>query len=110
MTYKKTFIAMTLILVGGGVLNAGTEPSAIEAPQALKIVEPEVPYAQTRWGATGEIVVTFQINKEGETTNIQLVSADDTVYAAKVQEAVSQWRFEAPEVEGVTYRQTVRFN
>ncbi|MEX0332196.1 MAG: energy transducer TonB [Puniceicoccaceae bacterium] len=110
MKTKNVLIALSIIALSGGIINAAPETPEVKAPEALKIVEPEVPYSQTRWGATGTVVVTFEINENGETANIHIESADDTVYAAKVEEAVRQWRFKAPEVQGVTYRQVVNFS
>ena len=110
MKYKNTLIALSLVVLGGGLINAATETPAIKAPEAIKIVEPEVPYTQTRWGATGTVVVTFQINEYGHPVKIRLESYDDRIYAAKVEEAVRQWRFKAPAVKGVTYRQVVNFS
>ena len=38
-----------------------------------------------------------------------LVDYDDRVYAKVVTDALRQWRFEKPEVEGITYRLPINF-
>jgi len=73
------------------------------------MVQPEVPANYVRWGIPGHVVVTFQINEAGRTTNIRVVETDDMTYARIVKEAVRRWRFEKPEILGVTYRLPVNF-
>ena len=110
MKYAKYILLMTTIATGAGLAQAAEQSAAVEQPQAIKVVEPEVPYEMIRWEVRGEVTVSFQINDQGETENIIVRASDNTVYSEKVVEAVSQWRFTPPETQGVTYVQTVKFS
>jgi TonB family protein len=98
------------ITLGGTLSQAAPATADIKAPKALQIVEPEVPVNYIRWGVPGQVVVSFQINDNGETEYIRIEDADDRLYASRVEEAVRKWRFEKPEIAGVTYRQAINFS
>ncbi|NDV61597.1 TonB family protein [Puniceicoccales bacterium CK1056] len=102
-------ILLSVLALGGSVLSAAPQTMELKAPQAIEIIEPEVPVNYMRWGIKGHVVVTFQINEEGQPENIHLVDYDDRVYAKVVTKALRQWRFEKPEVEGITYRLPINF-
>jgi len=110
MKYAKYILLMTTIATGAGLAQAATEPAVAEKPQAIKVVEPDVPYEMIRWEVKGEVTVTFQINQQGVPENIKVEATDNQVYAREVVEAVAQWRFVPPQVQGVTYVQTVKFS
>ena len=110
MKYAKYILLMTTIATGAGLAQAATEPAVVEKPQAIKVVEPDVPYEMTRWEVRGEVTVSFEINQQGVPENIIVRASDNTVYSEKVMEAVAQWRFVPPQVEGVTYVQTIKFS
>lgn len=110
MNTRNKLIALSLIALGGGVINAAPEAKPVAAPEAIKIVEPEVPYTQTRCAVEETVVVTFQINRHGQPMKIRFESYDDRTYADRVAEAVRQWRFKAPEEVEVTYRQVFKFS
>lgn len=88
----------------GTQLTAAPETMEITAPQAVKIAEPQIPANYVRWGIPGHVVVDFQINNDGWPEKIKLVDYDDRQYAMIVKDAIRQWRFERPDVAGITYR------
>lgn len=110
MNTNKVLILLSLAVLGGGVINAATEPVKIQKPEAITIVEPEVPYDFIRWGVTGTVTVSFKINAEGVPEDIAIESACNKVYARNVVAAVNQWRFVPPEIEGVRYLMPVVFH
>jgi TonB family protein len=109
MKNKSTLIVLSLLTLTGSLLTADPPSTVIAAPQAIEMEQPEVPVNYRRWGYTGEVVVTFQINEAGQPENIRLESYDDRICAKRVTSAVRQWRFEAPVAKGVIYRQKVKF-
>jgi TonB family protein len=112
MNILNTSILLSLmtITLGGTLTIAAPATADIKAPKALEIVEPEVPVNFIRWGIPGHVVVDFQINIDGETQRIRVVESNDRLYASCVEEAVRKWRFEKPELAGVTYRQAITFS
>lgn len=112
MKHLNTSITLILasLTLGGSLVQAVPETADLKSPQALKIVEPTVPANYARWGLPGHVVVEFQINEDGCTEKIRLVETTDRKYAENVRQAVRQWRFETPEIAGVTYRQAVNFS
>lgn len=109
MKNQNILLAVSVLILAGGLLNAAPEGIEVTQPEAIVTVEPEVPVNYLRWGITGEVVVTFQINDEGRPEHIELESYDDRIYGKNVKDAVRQWRFKAPQVKGVTYRMPVKF-
>jgi TonB family protein len=110
MKFLNTSTILTLLVLGAGQLTAEPLTADIKAPQALEIVAPEVPVNYIRWGVPGHVVVDFQINEDGQPENIHVVESDDRQYASNVKDAVRKWRFEKPEVAGITYRLPVNFS
>lgn len=111
MKNNTALILVTLAtLLSGGIASAAAEAKGLSKPEAVTIVEPEVPYNFTRWGVTGEVEVSFSIDREGRTEDIVIESASNPVYAESVKRAVAQWTFEKPEVPGVRYHVPVVFN
>lgn len=110
MKILTTTTILSLLAIGGNHLNATPETADLRLPEAIEIDAPEVPANYARWGLPGHVVVEFRINEDGRTEGIQLVEYDDRLYASRVEEAVRRWRFEKPEVAGVTYRLPVNFS
>jgi len=105
-----TTTILSLLAIGGNLLNAAPETADLRLPAAIEFDAPEVPANYARWGLPGYVVVEFRINEDGRTEGIQLVEYDDRLYASRVEEAVRRWRFEKPEIAGVTYRLPVNFS
>ena len=110
MKIQNTIVSLSLIILGGSLFGAGQETLKVREPRALEIVEPAVPVNYLRWGIPGHVLIEFKIDAEGCPQNIELVSYDDRRYAKSVKEAVRQWRFEQPEIAGLTYRLPVNFS
>lgn len=110
MKYLKSAIILSLLPLIGGHLKSAPATADIKAPHAIEIVQPEVPVNYIRWGVPGNVVVSFRINEEGKTEQIRIEDTNDRLYASRVEEAVRKWRFEKPEVAGITYRQAVNFS
>jgi TonB family protein len=110
MKNKYIILALSFVVLGGGLATAAPENTVITAPEALKIVQPEAPVLQSRMGLSDTVTVTFQINEEGRPVKIKLEAYDNENYAKAVESAVRKWRFKAPSVSGVTYSQTIRFS
>ena len=110
MKLLSTTLTLLFSALGGSLLNAAPETLELKAPQAIEIIEPDVPVNYIRWGKSGHVVVDFEIDEEGRTQNVQLVDYDDRTYAKNVKDAVRQWRFEKPEVAGITYRLPFNFS
>jgi TonB family protein len=110
MKIKYIVLALSFVVLGGGIASAASESAVINAPEAIKIVQPEAPVLQSRMGLSDTVTVTFQINKEGRPVKIKLEAYDNENYAKAVESAVRKWRFKAPSIEGVTYSQTIRFS
>ena len=99
---------MSIIALSGSLTAAAPVPAALEEPQAIEIIEPEVPVNYLRWGVTGEVVVTFQIDEQGRTENVSIESSDDRLYAKSVRKAVRQWRYRPATKNGVKVRVWIR--
>ena len=110
MKYTTYILMLTTIATGASLAQAAETSTVSEKPQAIKVVEPEVPYEMTRWEVKGEVTVSFTINEQGQPENVSVQSSDNTVYSEKVLEAVQQWRFAPPKTAGVTYVQTIKFS
>ena len=102
--------ALLLLVLGTGSLVAQPETAELREPRAIRVVEPMVSYTFGRYGITGKVEVTFQLNEQGHPRNIKVEAASHTEYAESVLNALRQWRFEQPEVAGITYRLPVLFN
>ena len=108
MKYRNHLVAIMIIATGAGLATAA-EPAQLEVPQAIELVEPEVPYNFIRWGVTGDVEIAFEINEEGHTEKVTIVSATNKQYGDLAKEAVAQWKFEKPAVAGVEYHVPIRF-
>jgi TonB family protein len=108
---KHAMMALLLLALGNGVsLLAQPETAELREPEAVRVVAPVVPYDFARYGITGAVDVTFRIDDEGRTRDIEVESASHHEYAQSVVNALRGWRFEAPDVAGIKYRLPVRFN
>ena len=110
MKNKHLQIILSLLTLSASLSYAEPDQPAVPEPVAVFIEAPEVPVNYSRWGVTGEVVVSFEINQDGRTRNIRIESHNDRQYAMNVEKAVRRWRFESPELVGVKYRQTIRFH
>jgi TonB family protein len=107
---NKTRLAFLLFILGGGTLLATPETMEMREPEAIKVVKPVVPYEFSRYEIEGEVEVTFRIDEQGRTQDIEVETASHPEYAISVKNALRQWRFEQPEVGGLKYRLPVLFN
>jgi TonB family protein len=110
MKKKNILLALSIIVLTGGIVNAASEQAAVKAPEAIKIVQPKAPVLQVRMGLTDTVVVTFQINEAGRPVKIKAESYQDPAYAKAVEDAVRKWRFAEPTEQNVTYRQVANFS
>jgi TonB family protein len=108
---KNALIALLLLVLGnGGSLLAQPETAELREPEAIRVVTPVVPHEFARYGITGDVQVTFRIDDEGRTRDIEVETASHHEYAQSVINALRGWRFETPDVPGMKYRLPVRFN
>jgi TonB family protein len=107
---KLKYILLLPTLLIGEILFAEPDTPGIITPQAIEVVEPEVPIMYARAKVQGEVMVRFKLNEQGEPENIQLESASNKVYGRVVEEAVKQWRFEPPMDTRAQYRLPVLIN
>lgn len=71
-------------------------PAPARAPSELVAVStpaPEYPAAALRRGAGGSVVVSFMVNSDGSTSDIQIVSSTNGTFDRAVQSAVRRWKF-----------------
>ena len=109
-TIQSLIIITSVLLTGIAGHAETTQHIDPQLPRVIEMVKPEVPYSFIRWGVTGKVDITFQINEAGTPENIVVNSASNPVYARSVLHAVSQWRFEKPELAGAEYHLPIVFN
>jgi TonB family protein len=105
-----TTTILSLLTVGGSLLQATPGTADLRSPEAIETKAPEVPANYARWGLPGHVVIEFRIAEDGRTEAIRLVDYSDRLYASRVEEAVRGWRFEKPRIAGVTYRLPFTFS
>ncbi|MGC9451768.1 MAG: TonB family protein [Oceanipulchritudo sp.] len=111
MKNRNLLITLALLVSGnGGVLLAQPETTELREPEAIRVVEPIVPYEFSRYNIRGNVEVTFRIDEEGRPDEIVVETATHNEFAKSVKNALRQWRFERPEVPGMKYRLPVVFN
>lgn len=112
MKVKNTNVLTALLLLFIGGISLGGQPMTTELrePEAIEITTPEVPVEFARHRITGEVAVTFRIDENGRTQDIEVVDASHRLYGESVKNALRTWRFERPETAGVLYLLPVRFN
>lgn len=75
---------------------APATPTPARAPSELVAVStpaPEFPAAALRRGVGATVVVSFQVNADGSTSDIQIVSSTNGTFDRSVQSAVRRWKF-----------------
>jgi TonB family protein len=108
---RNLLIALAMLVAGSGeILSAEPETAELREPEAIRIVEPIVPYEFTRYNIRGNVEVTFRIDEAGRPDEIVVETATHNEFAESVKNALRQWRFERPEVPGMKYRLPVIFN
>ena len=90
---KHAMTALLLLALGNGVsLLAQPETAELREPEAVRIITPVVPYDFARHRVTGAVDVTFRIDDEGRTRDIEVESASHHEYAQSVMNALRGWR------------------
>ena len=68
-----------------------------EPPKITKRVRPIYPFSAMRQGLTGKVSVTFLVDTDGHTTNIEAVKAEPenvlVTFAEAAEKAIAKWRF-----------------
>lgn len=75
---------------------APAAPAPARAPSEVVAVStpaPEFPAAALRRGVGATVVVSFQVNSDGSTSDIQIVSSTNGTFDRSVQSAVRRWKF-----------------
>ena len=85
---------------------------SIEAPKLIKQVNPVYPEEARKKGLKGRVVLEIVINPKGETTQVKIVKSENEIFNASAVEAVSQWRYEIPRLNGrpVSVRWIIHIN
>jgi TonB family protein len=99
--------------------NASTKAGSADADPASKLkrtrmVGPEYPERALTQKITGSVTLEFTVDKQGETQNVHVVSAEPAgTFDRSAIAAVRRWRYEPLLIDGVptevTTRTTVRF-
>lgn len=99
-------------LVGVSLFASSTvvAPAFAEAPKAVKIVAPEYPRGAERRKIEGFVVIKFDINADGSTTNPTVVEAQPAgVFDAAAIKAVGNWQFESSSAGAMAEKKKLRF-
>ncbi len=77
--------------------------------QIQKYVAPRFPRSARRRDIEGFVELTFNVNPDGRTDNIEILRSEPTsIFAGSAEKAVSQWQF-AEREEAVTTKVTLNF-
>lgn len=71
------------------------------APEPIYRVEPQYPFALSRAGVEGRVVLRFVVDKEGRVQNPRIRSSTRMEFEKPAMDAIRQWRFEPGIKNGV---------
>jgi protein TonB len=84
----------------------------IAPPKIVNKVSPDYPEDAKKQGIQGKVILSLVITDQGLPTQIKVDKSDNELLNAAAMEAVSQWRWESPKLDGkpVNVHWTVTLN
>lgn len=114
ITYNTLFrfassLAVTALLVSASQAETIT---MYRAPVPVIAVTPDYPDELRMRDLTGEALVEFTIDEEGNVSHVEVKSATYSDFALAARRAIRSWKFEPPQKMGrpVSIRTTKRFD
>ena len=94
MSIRKSLLAGLAGLTVAAALPVA--PATAEEPKAVNIVAPDYPKGAERRKIEGYVLIQFDINPDGSTSNPSVIEAEPAgVFDAAAIQAVAKWKFEA---------------
>ena len=68
--------------------------------KAISQVPPVYPYAMSRYGFRGEVVIDFWVDEQGQVRNAAVVQSDNPAFDEPALKALRQWKFQPATQDG----------
>jgi len=81
-------------------LDIGKFPKDATKPKPIKQPSPLYPYAMSRAGLTGQVKVSFVIDKQGNVRDAFVIESNNPWFERPALNALRQWKFTPGEVDG----------
>ena len=83
--------------------------------EAIVVVRPEYPPAAIKQHISGEVVVIFDVTREGLTENIRILKSSNSIFEDNVLRVVKLWKYIPSIVDGVPtkvsdVKKTIKFD
>ena len=76
----------------GDIPDAVSDTAVIVFPQAIQRVEPEYPFIANRMNASGEVVLTANVNESGNPENLKFLEGNE-IFKQAALDAASRWKY-----------------
>lgn len=82
------------------------EGQKIERAKPIVRIEPKYPIQAARDGINGYVVLSYAVDENGRTTDIELVEASDPIFVGPAAKALSKWRYAPKKIDGTLAKET----
>ena len=76
----------------GDIPDAVADTAVIVFPQAIQRVDPEYPFIANRMNASGEVVLTANVNESGNPENLKFLEGNE-IFKQAALDAASRWKY-----------------
>ena len=76
----------------GDIPDAVSDTDVIVFPQAIQLVEPEYPFIANQTIASGEVVLTANVNESGNPENLKFLEGNE-IFKQAALDAASRWKY-----------------
>ena len=89
-------LASVLAMGAATVARAANEP-----PVPVRMVPPEYPYELKREGVAGVVMLTFEVDEQGNVVDPKVQKSSNPGFERPVLEAIVKWKFKPGKKDGV---------
>ena len=97
---KTAISTLFIVAVLLGVIGCSTPPIRQQPPAVITRFQPIYPFEQKRAGITGEAIVEFVVDVEGNVSEARVVKATNEAFGLSAVACIRKWKFKPGIVDG----------